>query len=219
MLDIHRGDGMEFFKRIKTEGISLRFVHRFLLVIAILASGLLLYATYHTSGTYARLSDATDEYIELQKAAYELMDASDYLTESVQRFTVEGNMRFLNNYFSEVFENHRREHAITVMSKNANSAAALDDLQKALNESNELMKREYYAMKLVIDAKGYQDYPDVLKEVELSKEDAALTEREKMDLAQLMVMDDTYYGQKDLIREDMKLSLNEIEKLTHDEQK
>ena len=210
---------MDILKKIKDEGISLRVVYKLLLVIAIIASSLLLYATYHSSATFYRLSDATDEFIELQKAAYELMDASDYLTESVQRFTVDGNVRFLNDYFTEAFETNRREDAIEKMSRNANSAAALQELQQAMSESVQLMDREFYAMKLVIEAKGIRNYPEILDTVELTPEDAALSEQEKMDLAQTMVLDDVYYDQKDLIRMDMRQSLEQLELLTHSTQK
>lgn len=210
---------MDILKKIKDEGISLRVVYKLLLVIAIIASSLLLFATYHSSATFYRLSDATDEFIELQKAAYELMDASDYLTESVQRFTVDGNVRFLNDYFTEAFETNRREDAIEKMSRNSNSAAALQELQQAMSESVHLMDREYYAMKLVIEAKGIRNYPEILDTVELTPEDAALSEQEKMDLAQTMVLDDVYYDQKDLIRMDMRQSLEQLELLTHSTQK
>ncbi len=210
---------MDILKKIKDEGISLRVVYKLLLVIAIIASSLLLFATYHSSATFYRLSDATDEFIELQKAAYELMDASDYLTESVQRFTVDGNVRFLNDYFTEAFETNRREDAIEKMSRNSNSAAALQELQQAMSESVHLMDREFYAMKLVIEAKGIRNYPEILDTVELTPEDAALSEQEKMDLAQTMVLDDVYYDQKDLIRMDMRQSLEQLELLTHSTQK
>lgn len=209
---------MNYFKKIKTEGISLRFVYKGLLVLAVIVSAFLLYATYHSSATYKKLSHATDDYIELQKAAYELMDASDYLTENVQRFTVAGNMKFLNAYFTEAFETQRREEAIEIMARNENSTEALAMLQKAMDESISLMDREYYAMKLVIEAKGYEDYPEILRSVELSPADKALSSTEKMDLAQTMVLDDVYYDQKDLIRHDMRESLERLENKTHSAQ-
>lgn len=206
---------MKLIKKIKDEGISLKVVYKFLLTMTIIAAGILLYATWHTSDTYQRLSNATDDYIELQKATYELMDASDNLTENVQRFSVDGDMKFLEDYFTETLKKQRRENAISVMSQNSNSAAALSNLQMALDESMNLMNREYYAMKLVIEAKGHQDYPDILKTVQLSPEDAVLSAPEKMNLAQKMVMDDKYYEQKALIRENLKKSREELENLTH----
>ena len=209
---------MNFFKKIKTEGISLRFVYKGLLVLAVITSGTLLYATYRSSATYNRLSNATDTYIELQKAAYELMDASDYLTENVQRFTKSGDMKFLDAYFTEAFETKRREEAISIMSRNNSNIQALTELQNAMDESIHLMDREFYAMKLVIEAKRYTEYPERLRSIELSPEDESLPASGKIDLAQSMVLDNAYYDQKDLIRTSMRDSLNSLESATHSTQ-
>ena len=209
---------MNFFTKIKTEGVSLRFVHKALFIIAVIASGILLYATYRSSSTFYHLSDTTDEYIELQKAAYQLMEASDFLTENAQRFTVNRGTKFLDAYFREAFETKRREEAIEIMSRNKNSIRALEELQLAMNESVKLMDREYYSMKLVIEAQNIADYPEILKTIRLSEHDTALSTEEKMRLAQTMLLDDEYYDQKELIRKDMRSSLDSLEQLTHAQQ-
>lgn len=198
----------------KHDGISLRTAYVWIIVGAVIVSGLMLYSTFRLTNTFHKLSGATNEYIDLDKAAYELMDASDYLTEKVQRFTVDGNMQYLEEYFEEAFETNRREDAIEKMSQNPNSEAALAQLQLALNESKDLMNLEYYAMKLVIEAKGYTDYPEILKDVVLTPEDSALSPEDKMRLATKTVLGDLYYAKKDLIRVNMKESLKELEKLT-----
>jgi diguanylate cyclase (GGDEF)-like protein len=144
------------------------------------------------------------------------MDASDYLTESVQRFTVLGDKKYLDEYFTEAFGTKHREEAISRMSAANGNDAALAELQEAMASSLELMNREYYAMRLVIEAKRYTDYPDELKEIELSKEDQALSPEEKMQRASVMVHDEEYYVQKNLIREDMRASLDELEIMAYD---
>ena len=144
------------------------------------------------------------------------MDASDYLTEQVQRFAVHGEMRFLEDYFTEAFEANRREEAIETMSADADASEALEKLQVAMDGSLELMDQEYYAMRLVIEAKGYTDYPEILDSVELSEEDQALSADEKMRLATELVHNDNYYERKDFIRENMRASLNELEKMAYD---
>ncbi len=196
-------------------GVSLRILYRWLVVIAIVISALIVYSTFHLSASFRRLTVATDEYIDLQKAAAELMDASDYLTEKVQRFTVNGNTQYMFEYFTEAFETNRREGAISTMSKDPDCAEALAQLQQAMDASKELMTQEYYAMRLVIEAKGYTEYPSILDSVELTAEDAALSPEEKMRLATETVLNEEYYRQKDIIRVNMKESLAELEKLTH----
>ena len=202
----------------KVKGISLRIVYAWLIVVAIVVFVLTIAATYFLSSAFNNLSDASNDHVELEGAAHELMDASDYLTENVQRFTIDGDMRFLNEYFNEAFENNRREKAIEKMAEDPKSAAALSQLQKAMDASVELMDQEYYSMRLVIDAKGYTDYPEILNGVQLSSEDATLSAEDKMLLATKMVLNDDYYSQKKLIRLNMKDSLSELEALARSEE-
>ena len=77
------------------------------------------------------------------------------------------------------------------------------------------MEREYYAMRLVIEAKGYKDYPEVLDSVELSNEDLLLSPEDKIRRATALVLDDEYYEQKNRIRKDMNESLDEVDKLMY----
>ena len=146
----------------------------------------------------------------MEQAAHELMDASDYLTECVQRFTINGDVAFMEQYFEEALDVGRREKAIEKMAKSQKAGAAREQLVEALENSVKLMDREYYAMRLVIEAKGYTDYPEVLKNVVLSEEDKALSPEEKIRHATEMVLDNVYYDQKNKIRLDMKESLGEV---------
>ncbi|MCR5405022.1 MAG: hypothetical protein K6E91_14570 [Butyrivibrio sp.] len=165
------------------------------------------------------MAGSTEEYISLDKASYDLMEASDYLTEKVQRFTVNGNMEYLNDYFTEAYVTKRREAAIATMAEYPESADALVYLNRAMETSRLLMDREFYAMKLVIEAKGYTDYPERLNEVELSSEDEALEPDKKMRLATDMVLGDEYYAKKNEIRSSMKEGLNELDEMIHDKEK
>ena len=200
----------------KHRAISLRTVNSCLIIGAVIMSGLMFFSTFRLSGSFRRVTEASEQQIELRKAARELMDASDYLTEKVQRFTVTADMRFVDEYFSEAFTAHHREEAISRMSSGTASEEALDVLKDAMQESEELMNTEYYAMKLVIEAEGYTDYPELLKSIELSEEDMALAPQEKMRLATELVLNDEYYRQKYLIRENMQSSLDELEKMAYD---
>jgi len=62
-------------------------------------------------------------------------------------------------------------------------------------------------MKLVIEAREIQEYPETLKAIELSEEDSFLSPDEKMSLAQKMVMDSEYYAAKGRIRTNLKNNL------------
>ncbi len=200
------------FKK-SNSGLSLRAIHIWLVITMVIWSGTVVIASYRLTNTFYRLSDAERQHSDLIEAAHQLTDASDYLTECVQRFTISGDQRFLDEYFTEAFESNRREEAISRMENNESNGPALEELKEAMSHSVGLMDLEYYAMKLVIDAKGYTDYPDVLKDVVLSEEDMALSSEDKIRKATELVLNDDYYDQKDIIRESMHESLNEIDKL------
>ena len=194
-------------------GISIKVVHAAMLVLGLLLILLLVFSSYKNTNVFTRLNKETGNYIVRQKAAHDLMEASDYLTEMTQRFTLEGDTQYQDKYFEEAFGNQRREAAITSMAENEAEQTLVNQIQEALNESNKLMYREYYAMKLVIDAKEIKTYPDKLRGVELKPEDMNLNAEEKMDLAQKMVMGTEYYAQKELIRNDLKAGLNTLDNI------
>lgn len=199
-------------------GVSLRMVYLWLIVITVIVFIFSIISVCFLTTTFFSLSSAARERVTLDNAAHELMDASDYLTEKVQRFTIDGNVRFMNEYFKEAFETNRREEAIEKMSIDSKSKSALTKLQKAMDASVALMNQEYYAMRLVIEAKGITEYPEILKSVELSQADKMLSSDEKMRLATSTVLNDDYYVQKDLIRSNMQESLNELETLSKNEE-
>ncbi len=200
-------------KKIEDKGLSLRTIHIWLIVTMVVTSAIVISMTFRLTQTFLRLSEAEELHTELENAAHELMDASDYLTESVQRFTINGDMRFLEQYFIEAFESNRREEALERMNVDENTSAALQQLKEAMNHSVNLMDQEYYAMRLVVEAKGYTDYPEILNDVELSREDADLPEEQKIRRATELVLNDDYYEQKDKIRKDMHESINEVDRL------
>ena len=200
-------------RRDLKDGISLRAVHIAMIICAVVISLLLVFSTYESSSVFSILSKATGNYIVRQKAAHELMEASDYLTEMAQRFTLEGDTQYLDNYFEEAFVSRRREASITSMSENGTETDLVTQLQEAMAESTSLMYREYYAMKLVIEAKEIRDYPDTLRGIELKEEDSFLSAEEKMELAQKMVMGTEYYERKEIIRTKLTAGLEGLDRL------
>ena len=155
----------------KKDGISLRTIHLWMVVGAVVISVLMFYSTFHLSRSFRNLTETSEQQIELRKAAREMMDASDYLTEKVQRFTIMGDSRFMDEYFLEAFEANHREEAIQTMGQVDTESAAFKDLKEAMNISLKLMEREYYAMRLVIEAQGIKEYSEILDSVQLNDED------------------------------------------------
>ena len=177
-----------------------------MVVLALVISGTLVYYTFLAAETARQLSAAADQYIELQNAADGLIQASDYLTEMAQHFTAQGDRQYMDAYFEEANVMKRREQALSTLEQYAYSRQAEEELRKALEDSQHLMNLEYYAMRLTCDAMGYTDLPAEVAGVELAVTDAALPAREKLQLAQRLLIGELYYGEKDRIREDMNKS-------------
>ena len=197
--------------RNKSRGISIHVIHLAMILCAVVIAVLLVFSTYQSSGVFSSLSQETGNYISRQKAAHDLMEASDYLTENVQHFTLSGDMTYLNNYFEEAFNSRRREAALLSMSEGGADPILVQQLQEAMDKSMELMYREYYAMKLVIAAREIREYPETLKGVELTEEDAFLPAEEKLTLARDMVMGTEYYASKEIIRSRLKNDLDMLD--------
>ena len=205
---------MSLIKKGVERGVSLRRFSLLMLFLSLVIMAVLLYTIITTVQAFNALSDATGDYIELEAAADDLMDASDYLTEEVQRYTVMAERTHLENYFREAEEERRREHALAVMFKNAPNSPALTQLQSAMSESIDLMNREYYAMRLVLDAHGDTDIPAALRDIKLTDEDQALTGEGKIAKAQQLMHDSEYYAQKSRIRADMQQCVDTLTEST-----
>ena len=206
---------MSIFRKVKENGIRLRWVHIIIIIFTAVISFFMLYETFRFSAAFEDVTGATDEYIELQKDADGLMNASDYLTQEVQDFTVTAEKIHLIHYFEEAEETKRREKAIEKMKDITGEGTAYKFLHNAMNESLDLMQTEYYAMKLITIACEIEYIPDEVEKVELTKQDAALSNSEKIKLAQRMVHDTTYHRKKEVIRTNMESCLVELEKQTH----
>ena len=206
---------MSLRKKGAGRGVSLRRFSILMLFVSLVIMVILLVTTFRTVNAFHSLSAATSDYIEQAAAADNLMDASDYLTEEVQRYTVMGERTHLENYFREAEEDRRREQALAVMFRNAPNSPALTQLQAAMQESVDLMNREYYAMRLVLEASGDQDIPEAIRAVELTEEDRALSPEEKNAKARLLMHDSDYYAQKSRIRADMQECVDTLTENTH----
>lgn len=195
---------MNPLKRVKKEGISLKIAHILMIVLTFIIMCMLLFFTFRSSVLYSELGDITDSYIELQKSAESLMDASDYLTDKVQRFTVILDEADMNAYFDEAHNVRRREIAVEEMERRAPDKMAYEVLSLALESSVNLMDTEYRAMKLICDACGYTtEFPEVNNAVLPDGYDK-MTKDEKIHLAQSLVHDGNYYEQKTSIRKGME---------------
>lgn len=185
--------------------IEVRKVSVWYLVATAVFSVLFAVVTIAGNREFRVLKNTTDQYINCENAAKQLQDGSDYLTEQVRLYTMTGDSRYTDLYFKEATETRRRENAIEELRKYFAGTETFDSLQAALDCSEELMSREYYAMRLVAEAKNIDisTWPEEIKKVVISKEDRQLDNEGKMERAQQLVCDDDYQDARVEITEDV----------------
>ncbi len=188
-------------------GISIRTLNVIMFAIALVLAAFLLFTTNQVSDSYEIMQDATEEYIECQTAAQNMMSASDYLTEQVSSFTVTGEAEYVQNFFEEVIQTKRRDIALETMEQYLQGTDTYRYLQEANALSNELVKLEHYAMRLAADAYGLplSQFPEEIRSIELLPEHRELTGEEMRSAAIDLVFNDSYQTQKDKIRNNVNL--------------
>ena len=87
-------------RKIKEQGLSLKVSSILMLIVSIGITVILVIFSVRAFISFKALEDSTGIYIEIEERASTLMDASDYLTEQVQCYTVIGKRVYLDNYFT-----------------------------------------------------------------------------------------------------------------------
>ncbi|MBR4581444.1 MAG: GGDEF domain-containing protein [Lachnospiraceae bacterium] len=197
----------------RREGVSLKEINFAFLILAILISGILIWAMARTNVLYAQTHETTQRILKLKDSTSGLQTASDYLTEQIRCFAVTGDVKYLDNYFEEADVTRRREKALEELENNGYAESeAVRNLKIAMSESVNLMEREYYSARLTYEAYDLDlsAAPAEIRAVELKSEDASLS-REKMKLrASELLFDDYYRTEKEEISKYIKNCLNQL---------
>lgn len=181
----------------------------FLTVLVVLSLSIIIFKAHET---YEAFYDATEQYIVCRQSAEEVHEASDYLTNEVREFASTGDLSHIKNYFNEANITRRRENSISKIKKFDKDNSKNSHLESAVKFSNELMKIEYYSMKLTLEADGVPEdkYPDIIKHIVLSQEDAALSNTQKRAKANDILFSSDYIRYKEEIYANVSLYTENI---------
>ncbi len=185
------------------KGLSLRVINYIVFAGSVIVAVILLISAIFTFRAFYSYARATDSFMSLQETADRLMDASDYLTTEARLYTVTEKRIHLENYFFEAETERNRENAIETMKEALPGSNALRQLEQAMEKSVDLMNREYYAMRIILEVKEDGNIPEAMKNVKLSEHDLELPNDEKRKLARRMMHDEEYEARKERIRDDM----------------
>ena len=204
---------MRKLKRILKQGASLKALNYIMLGMAIIITVILLIAMHQTTLIYEETHNATRNLFSLRKSAYELQQASDYLTEQIRYFVTSGDKAYLDDYFEEANTTKRRENAISNLNAIQGDTVAFYNLNEAMRESLDLMNDEYYAARLIVDANGYDisTYPEEIQNVTLPGWVNSLSAEDKKKEAENVVFGKDYQRKKDTISTHMQTCLTELE--------
>lgn len=203
------------------KGVRIHTLNIILILIACVLYILLFYATVRVSDKYEAALSATNDYIECEKDAALVSDGSDYLTEQVQLYAVTMDTQYAKAYFEEVDTTQRREKALHELKQHPVETTAFEFLEIAMKNSNNLMERELYSMKLISTAQGYdmQELSKRLQETELSAADKRLSKSNMIEKGRKMVFGSHYQGAKASIEGNISYFLNSVVKDTKENQK
>ncbi|MCI8453785.1 MAG: GGDEF domain-containing protein [Lachnospiraceae bacterium] len=202
------------------KGFRIRTLNYCLILGASILYIFLIHATLQISQKYEHLLLTTADYIACQKSAAQVEEGSDFLTEQVRLFAVTQDLTYADAYFKEAYETRKREHALERLELNVTDAASLSYLQTALDNSNRLMERELYSIKLVAAANGYPEsrMDPALLTVELTAQDRLSSPEEKLKKAQSLVFDASYTDAKALIKDNTSYFITNVLNATLDHQ-
>ena len=199
--------------------VKIRKVCKWSMAVTIVIGVLFIFVSVWANKQFHVLQNATDQYIICEQAATDLQDGSDNLTEQVRLYAMTGRTEYMNRYFQEV-NSDRRETAVENLRQDFDGTDTFTALENALSYSKKLMDTEYYAMRLISEAKNVDKviWPDEITAVQLSAEDDALTADQKLQKAQQLVSDNAYEMARMQINTQIESSTNSMLDQTHNKQ-
>lgn len=169
---------------------------------------------------FAIVRDTTEQYITCERAAKQLQDGSDYLTEQVRMYAMTGKRKYMDLYFMEADVTRHRDKALDDLKEYFDGTDTFASLKEALSCSKELMNTEYYSMRLISEAMSIKEstLPQEIQKTKLSTEDEKLTAEQKQEKAQEIVSDNKYQSVRTEITNDVTKCMNNLIKLTRNKQ-
>lgn len=203
------------------KGVKIRTFNNCIICLSSIIFLLLIFITISMTKKYSVLIDYTEDYIACEQDADSLMAASDYLTEQVRLYAQNMDTKYMEAYFEEANVTCRREKALDELKNHKIKESIMDDLEAALEGSRDLMKSEFYSMKLISTANGYDPdlLPQEIQDTLLTAEDASLSSEEMIAKARDLVFNEGYQDAKALIYSHLSHYTNEVTSITHSQQK
>lgn len=168
------------------------------------------FVSYFGFHYFEKVTTITEQCIISEEAARKMQQGSDILTEQVRLYVMTGQEKYLNGYFEEANVTKHRENALLVLRHNFENIDQLKDIEEAMEESNHLMIKELYAIKLTAIALNVENTPANLANVIIDENDLALSATQKISKAQKLVSDNEYQLVKEQISSNVNSCLEQL---------
>ena len=189
--------------------IKIRKVSAWTLQVTLVLAVLFAVVSFRSEKEFKILRMTTEQYIACERAAKQLQDGSDYLTEQVRLYAITRESKYMNLYFEEA-GTHRREEALASLEQYFDGTEMFDSLEEALECSKDLMDTEYYSMRLVSDAMSVPEDTQLqeIKNVQLSEEGSRLGKDGKLIKVGNLVCNNSYQDVRTRITSDVSKCMN-----------
>lgn len=194
-------------KKKEKRGVSLMLVSTILILVSLVLSISLIVMTRYARASYEEINLVSDGYIKCTEDIQLLDEVSDLLTSKSREYVVLGKEAAANDYIKEVTESKVRERSVQNINVYFSDTQIGTYMNDALDRSNQLSTREMYAMRLAAEVYGVNLIPQEIQAVEITAEDLALSNEEKISVATASLFDAEYDDLKDRIDDDILQSL------------
>ncbi len=193
----HKGNRM--LKKLLSagkKGLRLKTIAYSIIVFACAVLFLTLFGIYQIDIKYHSLISAAERNIDADKMIDLLNYYSDYLTEQSREYVLTMDYGFVEAYYEEATNGLHVKHSINVLkrqmfSDNQEICALLDEFTEL---TDEMMDADAHAMKLAAIQNGVDPelFPDKLAKYELTEEELAYSNQEKLDTAYYLLFGKEY---------------------------
>lgn len=169
-----------------------------MVAVGSLISLILMYFMFQTSKSYGEMRESTENYIDCQSIAAELLAGSNALTNYARGFVVTGDLQQAELYYSDTQARNAIDEAMAEVRAYAVDERVLFQLNNAMQLRDRLMVTEDYAMRLKVAALGgdISEYPEKLQGVMLLPADLRLSPEEQDEKARSFLFDIDYESSK-----------------------
>lgn len=188
------------------KGIHISRMNAAIILISLALYILLTVTAFRVSGIIHDSYLNMDDFSSCTQIGELFRDGSDYLTEQARLYVSTGDQAYMDNYFTEIHTNCRRDGAVEILARFDLKEGTLACLQSALDKSTVLTGQEIYAMALVSLAQHYDEasLPPEVQQAALTAEDRAMTQEEQLSKAKELVFGSDYQAMKGQISNDVE---------------